>query len=74
VGVDANDLALRKRRLSPKLLAVPGISGVGLRNGGVVVYLDEDADEVRETARSLVEADEPGTPLSFDVTGRFQKR
>lgn len=71
--MEPNDLASRKQRLSPKLLAVDGVSGVGIGEGHVVVYLVDDSDSVREQARGIIDAQEPGTPVSFHITGAFRK-
>ena len=71
--MDADELAARKLRVSPKLLSLQGISGVGLREGHVAIYLETDTDDVRQRARSLVEALVPGTPIAFLVTGAFRK-
>jgi hypothetical protein len=71
--VDDAALALKKRKLSPKVLAVAGVSGIGLGRDKVVVYLEEDSDEARRSVRALVEQEEPGTPLAFEVTGAFRK-
>lgn len=63
------DVAALKRRLSPKLLDIPGVSGVGVKNGRLAVYLDADDDAVRKKVRTVVgKAGEP----EFVVTGTFR--
>jgi hypothetical protein len=71
--VDSDELSERKRRLSPKLLQLRGVSGVGLREGSVAIYLESDEDDVRQQAQALVDANAPGTPIAFEVTGAFRK-
>jgi len=71
---DAPDQGLRgiKQRLSPRLLAVPGVAGVGIPGGTLTVYLAEDDPEIREHVASIVAAEAPGTPVAFVVTGEFR--
>jgi len=71
--MDPNELNARKSRLSPRLLALQGISGVGLGDGCVAIYLEMDSADVRQRALALVDAEAPGTPVAFHVTGAFRK-
>lgn len=58
-----------KRGLSRRLLAEPGVSGVGIGevagNEQIVVYLAEDTPAVR----ALVPGDADGYPVSIEVIG-----
>jgi hypothetical protein len=62
-----------KRRVSSALLDAPGIAGVGLRGGGIVVYLENDDPAVRERAASAVRKLAPGVAAEYEVSGRFGK-
>jgi hypothetical protein len=58
-----------KRRLSPRLLDVDGVSGLGLPGGNLTVYLVADSDETRRKVREIVEKLAPGAEMLFEVTG-----
>jgi hypothetical protein len=66
------DLREIKRRLSPRLLSIRGVSGVGLPGGKLTVYLAEDSETVRREVAAVVEADAPDTPFTCVVTGAFR--
>lgn len=63
-----------KRRISSALLDAPGISGVGLRGGKVVVYLERDDPAVRDHATTAAKKLAPGVDVMFDVSGPFKKQ
>jgi hypothetical protein len=63
------DPAALKRRLSPRLLGVEGVSGVGLPEGKLTVYLVADTEEIRRRVLELVEKLAPGAEPRFEVTG-----
>ena len=67
-------LAEVKRAASKTLLNRPGVSGLGLRGDGVVVYLESDDAGIRQEAVRIVEQIAPSTPLYFELTGRIEKR
>jgi hypothetical protein len=58
-----------RRKLSPLLLGLEGVSGVGVPGGKLTVYLDRDDQKVRHNAASVVEEVAPGTEVTFVVTG-----
>ena len=61
-----------KRRVSPKLLQKEGVSGVGIRDGALTVYLAEDSEELKRDVAALLESEEPGSSARFVVTGPFR--
>jgi hypothetical protein len=61
-----------KRRLSPLLLGIKGVSGLGLPGGRLTVYLEADDDEVRRSVEKVASDAAPGTALQFQVTGPFR--
>ena len=67
-------LAEIKRAASKTLLNRPGVSGLGLRGDGVVVYLESDDAGIRKEAERIVEQIAPSTPVYFELTGRIEKR
>jgi hypothetical protein len=70
MATDVRDL---KRRISPKLLRIPGVSGVGLPRGRLTVYLTEDSDKVRREVDQVVQAAAgTGLPCDYVVTGAFR--
>jgi hypothetical protein len=71
---DADDPVALKRRLSPLLLGIKGVSGLGVPNGRLTVYLESDDAAVRRRVESAIEKAAPGTAPAFVVTGAFQAR
>jgi hypothetical protein len=67
-------LAEIKRAASATLLSRPGVSGLGLREDGVVIYLESDDSEIRRDAKRVVEKIAPSTPVYFETTGRIKKQ
>jgi hypothetical protein len=68
------DLPRLKRRLSARLLSLPGVSGVGIQKGRLAVYLVEDERRVRREIADLLADEAPGVEVAFVVTGRFEKQ
>lgn len=69
--VDPTEL---KRRLSPQLLDIPGVSGVGVRHGRLTIYLDADDAEVRKRVQSVVAKAASSVAPDFVVSGPFRAR
>ncbi len=62
-----------KRRLSPKLMPLEGVSGVGVSGGKLAVYLvREAAEEELKKIRALIDSEAPGTEVEFVTTGEFR--
>lgn len=72
MSTPTDPLAL-KRRLSPLLLEIEGVSGLGVPGGLLTVYLEVDDDEVRRRVREVVDSVAPGASPRFEVTGKFRK-
>lgn len=68
-----DDLAL-KRRLSPLVLEIAGVSGIGLPRGRLTVYLEVDEPAVRRRVCRVVARVAPGASPRFEVTGPIRKR
>ena len=62
-----------KRRISAALLDSPGISGVGLRAGRVVIYLQSDDPRLRKHADAVAKKLAPDVELHFEISGPFGK-
>lgn len=62
-----------KRRLAPRLLGVEGVTGVGVREGCLVVYLDSRREATLRRVAALIEAESPRTPFECVVTGPFRR-
>ena len=62
-----------KRRLSPKLMPLECVSGIGVAGAKLAVYLGrEAAEDELKTIRNLIDAEAPGTELEFVTTGEFR--
>jgi len=66
------DLRNLKRRLSPQLLNIAGISGVGISEGTLAVYLEDDSPTVRQEVEKVVGNKALGVPVTYVVTGKFR--
>jgi hypothetical protein len=71
VSVDA-ELQELKRRLSPRLLGIPGVSGVGIPGGKLTVYLAEDTEAARREVARVLDSEASATPVTYVVTGTFR--
>ncbi|MEO8627934.1 MAG: hypothetical protein ABI612_07505 [Betaproteobacteria bacterium] len=60
-----------KRRLSPVLLAIDGVSGVGIFSGRLCVYVEHDVAELRDTVAAALHQHAPGLPYEIKIGGRF---
>ncbi len=63
-----------KRRVGDRLLAVPGVAGVGVPGGRLTVYLEADDAEARRACEEIVRGDGSGIEVAFLVTGRFERQ
>lgn len=70
--MQTNDLLTVKKRLSPGLLNIGGVSGVGISGGTLAVYLDVDSKAVREAVEKVVAAEAADVPVTYVVTGKFR--
>jgi hypothetical protein len=66
---DAREL---KRMLGPSLLAIDGVSGVGVPAGRLTVYLERDEPSVRRQVEDVVKRLAPNVTVAFEKTGRFR--
>jgi hypothetical protein len=65
-----DDLKAVKRRVSAALIDQPGVSGVGLRGGNVVVYVEREAR--RGAGGRGGGHGAPGVALQFEITGTLK--
>jgi len=63
-----------KRRLSPLLLGIKGVSGVGVPGGRLTVYLESEDEDIRRRVQKVAAEVAPGAALQFQVTGPFRAR
>ena len=61
-----------KNRLAPRLLAVDGVSGVAIGEGGLSVYLARDHSSLRQEVEALVQVVAPGCSVRYIVAGDFR--
>jgi hypothetical protein len=70
--VDETELLNLKRSLAPGLLALPGVSGVGIGDGTLRIYLAQDDAGVKEQVRKIVSASNKEVPIEFIASGEFR--
>lgn len=66
-----SELLTLKKRLSPGLLSIAGVSGVGISEGTLAIYLEVDSDSVRQAVEKVVGTQAPDAPVTYVVTGKF---
>lgn len=71
-AVNTADLRTLKKRLSPPLLNIAGVSGVGIAQGKLTIYLEVDSDAVRQAVATVLGAEAPNAPATYVVTGKFR--
>lgn len=72
-----NVLAKIKDEISPRLMGISGVVGVGVQAEGLTVYLDEDTAVVRDRVMAIADdmyGNIGGIVVHFVVSGRFEKR
>jgi len=70
----APDKLVLKQLLSPILLGIKGVSGLGLPGGRLTVYLEADDADVRREVEAAIAKVAPGTRTLYEITGRFTKQ
>lgn len=65
------DISELKRLLSVRLLRLQGVSGVGIPQGHLTVYLKSDSSEVKRKVAEVVEKEAPGTLVRYELTGQI---
>ncbi len=73
-GSTEPDLEEVKSVLSARVLRVRGVSGIGVPDGKLTVYLEYDSTELREEVLDVVKEVTPGRACRFIVTGKFVKQ
>ncbi len=71
---DRGRLSRLKGRVSARLLSLPGVSGVGISGGSLVVYLEADDPGARRRALDIVAGEDAEASVTFSVTGAFRKQ
>jgi hypothetical protein len=66
------DLRDLKQRLSPQLLHIAGISGVGISGEALAIYLEDDSAIVRQAVETILKNEAPDAPVTYVVTGKFR--
>ena len=69
----SDDLSAIKRRVSSAVLKLGGVSGVGLPERGLTIYLEDDSPAVRDAIASALEPLKLKVDVHWEVTGRFGK-
>ena len=70
--MDTTSLRELKRRVSPMLLSVPGVSGVGVSGGQLRVYLESESPALRKRVAGVVEGLVKEGDITFEVVGTFR--
>ena len=60
-----------KLSLSPQLMQIDGVSGVGVGEGYVQIYLADDTHSLRTEVEAVVSQRAPHAPVRYVISGRF---
>jgi hypothetical protein len=71
MGMTEAELLNAKQLLAPGVLKIPGVSGLGIGDGCLHVYLTRDDVAVRQVVEEAVQASGQNAPLKFLVSGPF---
>ncbi len=63
-----------KQKISSQILQLPGVSGIGIPEGRLTIYLEVDSDDIRERVREVLKTVSPETDVIFMVTGKFSRQ
>ncbi len=69
---DDRELLDLKTRLSPLLLRMKGVSGVGTAGRKLTVYLADDSEQLRKDVEGVIQREAPGVDVSTVVSGEFR--
>ncbi len=69
-----DELQALKSRLATHLLALEGVSAVGIRGGALAVYLASDTEAVRHAVRDVIDRHAPGVEFNTFAGGRFERQ
>jgi len=72
--MEESQLLKLKQTLAPGMLAIPGVSGIGVGVEGLNVYIEKDDQAIRDQVERHVRAADPQVPIRFVVSGRFKAR
>jgi tagatose-1,6-bisphosphate aldolase len=67
------DLLSVKNLVSPKLLKLSGVTGVGISGEKLAVYLDQDKPEIRQQVQQHLDSVADGVEAEFFESGTFRK-
>jgi hypothetical protein len=73
-GMAGAELGELKNQVSAAVLKnVKGVSGVGLPEQGITIYLEADTPEIRDAVAEAIKPLKLTVPLHWVVTGKFER-
>jgi hypothetical protein len=69
---DDADLEKLKRSISPQILAIAGVSGIGVGENILRIYLERDDANARAAVEQLIRGKGSGVPIEFRVIGKLR--
>jgi hypothetical protein len=65
------DIETLKQRLSPRIMDIDGVSGVGAGEHHLHVYLERDDESIRNAVENAVRSEAPELPIRYISSGKF---
>jgi len=70
--MEEEELMRLKDLITPGVLKIPGVTGVGVGVGKLNVYLELDDNRIRDEVQKTVQTMAQNTPIQFVITGPFR--
>jgi hypothetical protein len=70
----SSDLKAAKRQVSDAVLKIPGVTGVGLPDEGLTIYVESESPELRQRVMRSLEPLNLSVPIHWEVTGSFRRQ
>lgn len=71
-GEQRNRIREAKRAVSVELLRIDGVTGVGVSDDSLNVYVAGDDAETKQRVQNVLNQLAPGIPVRFVITGRIK--
>jgi len=69
--MEESELLTLKQALAPGMLAIPGVTGIGIGSEGLNVYIEKNDEAIREQVVRKVRSADALVPIHFVISGRF---
>jgi hypothetical protein len=72
--MEESQLLKLKEKLALGMLAIPGVSGIGIGIEGLNVYMEKDDETIRAQVERQIRSSDAHVPIRFVISGPFKAR